>query len=115
MGDNARRAYVLADRYDAGSGVMRSRWNEYWERPSANTKAPTTVTSWTLAIDPNLQRHMPGQIATDLQPAVQPAVEPETDAARSEEHTSELQSLMRISYAGFCLNKKNKSKQHIVN
>src|SRR3546814_4961238 len=27
-------------------------------------------------------------------------------AARSEEHTSELQSLMRISYAVFCLNKK---------
>src|SRR3546814_9565338 len=27
---------------------------------------------------------------------------------RSEEHTSELQSLMRISYAGFCLNKNNK-------
>src|SRR3546814_4794878 len=26
---------------------------------------------------------------------------------RSEEHTSELQSLMRISYAGFCLKKKN--------
>src|SRR3546814_8223706 len=29
--------------------------------------------------------------------------------ARSEEHTSELQSLMRISYAVFCLKKKNKS------
>src|SRR3546814_8131435 len=28
--------------------------------------------------------------------------------ARSEEHTSELQSLMRISYAVFCLKKKNK-------
>src|SRR3546814_626291 len=28
---------------------------------------------------------------------------------RSEEHTSELQSLMRISYAGFCLKKKKKS------
>src|SRR3546814_7356490 len=27
---------------------------------------------------------------------------------RSEEHTSELQSLMRISYAVFCLQKKNK-------
>src|SRR3546814_4670881 len=27
---------------------------------------------------------------------------------RSEEHTSELQSLMRISYAGFCLKKKKK-------
>src|SRR3546814_4940467 len=31
-----------------------------------------------------------------------------TVAARSEEHTSELQSLMRISYAVFCLKKKNK-------
>src|SRR3546814_6455928 len=31
--------------------------------------------------------------------------------ARSEEHTSELQSLMRISYAVFCLKKKN--HQHI--
>src|SRR3546814_6706928 len=30
---------------------------------------------------------------------------------RSEEHTSELQSLMRISYAVFCLNKKNKQTQ----
>src|SRR3546814_6826918 len=29
--------------------------------------------------------------------------------ARSEEHTSELQSLMRISYAVFCLNKKNET------
>src|SRR3546814_10601747 len=29
-------------------------------------------------------------------------------AVRSEEHTSELQSLMRISYAVFCLKKKNK-------
>src|SRR3546814_7942545 len=30
--------------------------------------------------------------------------------ARSEEHTSELQSLMRNSYAVFCLNKKNKHR-----
>src|SRR3546814_5429286 len=29
---------------------------------------------------------------------------------RSEEHTSELQSLMRISYAVFCLKKKNKNE-----
>src|SRR3546814_3981966 len=33
--------------------------------------------------------------------------------ARTEEHTSELQSLMRISYAVFCLKKKN--KQHNIN
>src|SRR3546814_1392499 len=32
-----------------------------------------------------------------------------TDGYRSEEHTSELQSLMRISYAVFCLKKKNKN------
>src|SRR3546814_5721883 len=32
--------------------------------------------------------------------------EPPVHAARSEEHTSELQSLMRISYAVFCLKKK---------
>src|SRR3546814_8795318 len=34
---------------------------------------------------------------------------------RSEEHTSELQSLMRISYAVFCLNKKNKTSRHRKN
>src|SRR3546814_2882273 len=35
---------------------------------------------------------------------------------RSEEHTSELQSLMRISYAVFCLKtKKNKQSQSILN
>src|SRR3546814_1744435 len=33
---------------------------------------------------------------------------------RSEEHTSELQSLMRISYAVFCLKKKNTTKQQIT-
>src|SRR3546814_2460984 len=32
-------------------------------------------------------------------------------AARSEEHTSELQSLMRTSYAVFCLKKKTKTKE----
>src|SRR3546814_4650501 len=36
------------------------------------------------------------------------AVEGARTLIRSEEHTSELQSLMRISYAVFCLKKKNK-------
>src|SRR3546814_7017705 len=35
--------------------------------------------------------------------------------ARSEEHTSELQSLMRISYAVFCLKKKKKKTLHTDN
>src|SRR3546814_1828143 len=34
---------------------------------------------------------------------------------RSEEHTSELQSLMRISYAVFCLKKKKKHHQRLEN
>src|SRR3546814_3679408 len=34
----------------------------------------------------------------------------ENEITRSEEHTSELQSLMRISYAVFCLKKKTKTQ-----
>src|SRR3546814_6906641 len=34
------------------------------------------------------------------------------DRSRSEEHTPELQSLMRISYAVFCLKKKKERKTH---
>src|SRR3546814_5861192 len=40
------------------------------------------------------------QLAPNVEKTAPPA------AARSEEHTSELQSLMRTSYAGFCLKKK---------
>src|SRR3546814_9311166 len=42
----------------------------------------------------------------ELERSVSPA---RGDDARSEEHTSELQSLMRISYAVFCLKKKKKT------
>src|SRR3546814_6002177 len=38
----------------------------------------------------------------------------DTLALRSEEHTSELQSIMRISYAVFCLNKKNNNNRRIT-
>src|SRR3546814_8642298 len=40
----------------------------------------------------------------------QGADQPRNADRRSEEHTSELQSLMRISYAVFCLKKKKKNK-----
>src|SRR3546814_1347042 len=46
-----------------------------------------------------LSRQQPGQRSQKLR-------------GRSEEHTSELQSLMRISYAVFCLKKKNKNTQN---
>src|SRR3546814_3889172 len=38
---------------------------------------------------------------------------PRCDKVRSEEHTSELQSLMRISYAVFCLKKKKTTTHNI--
>src|SRR3546814_6124236 len=40
---------------------------------------------------------------------------PAAISTRSEEHTSELQSLMRISYAVFCLKKKIKQLQLYIN
>src|SRR3546814_8068658 len=57
--------------------------------------------------------HLPGQAVggmaqvRDICPRAQTAKQPHTFIRRSEEHTSELQSLMRNSYAVFCLKKKN--------
>src|SRR3546814_2744171 len=48
----------------------------------------------------------------ELHPVGRAAALPDAGAGRSEEHTSELQSLMRISYAVFCLKqKKNMTKK----
>src|SRR3546814_10457252 len=52
----------------------------------------------------------PAEAVTTLQKAIQAKKatnEAVPETWRSEEHTSELQSLMRISYAVFCLHKKN--------
>src|SRR3546814_6904038 len=46
------------------------------------------------------------------QAVVRPTQPPTGTAVRSEEHTSELQSLMRISYAVFCLKKKINRHMH---
>src|SRR3546814_9781494 len=77
---------------------------------------PTGVTSsWLLAV---LSAHVK-EGWLDAAPAVAPAefmtfaAEPVAPLqTRSEEHTSELQSLMRISYAVFCLKKKTKTIDH---
>src|SRR3546814_2890870 len=45
-------------------------------------------------------------VSPDTAPDNAPIVDVEDVTDRSEEHTSELQSLMRISYAVFCLKKK---------
>src|SRR3546814_14908125 len=77
----------------------------------------------TMAIVPGLARAAKGRVpvATDVSGMafhkvadehwaalpMPPQDDPERRVLRSEEHTSELQSLMRISYAVFCLNKKH--------
>src|SRR3546814_3203413 len=50
--------------------------------------------------------HEGGLEAVLLRHALHDALEQDAVVGRSEEHTSELQSLMRISYAVFCLKKK---------
>src|SRR3546814_6975305 len=59
-----------------------------------------------------------GALPGDQRKAVGEAINRARDAigaalSRSEEHTSELQSLMRISYAVFCLKKKNNRARHM--
>src|SRR3546814_3615946 len=62
----------------------------------------------------SLDGHKLGDVAIALEGfSVAAPIETEGDADnRSEEHTSELQSLMRISYAVFCLKKKNYDKRN---
>src|SRR3546814_6226867 len=56
-----------------------------------------------------------GQFGHDIRSIAQQADRNRLLAGRSEEHTSELQSLMRISYAVFCLkNKKIERDKHIT-
>src|SRR3546814_2182758 len=58
----------------------------------------------------------PEDKAAKRPPAIKPMDVPtrggDGSPIKSEEHTSELQSLMRISYAVFCLKKKNKTKKY---
>src|SRR3546814_6266575 len=63
----------------------------------------------------NLQRHeaVPIRLRPEIKHVCRRAVQGawgrrDTNSKRSEEHTSELQSLMRISYDVFCLKKKDK-------
>src|SRR3546814_6404711 len=55
----------------------------------------------------------PGRRAPDLRRCREPYPRRRRGGGRSEEHTSELQSLMRISYAVFCLKKKIKDSKQL--
>src|SRR3546814_10101119 len=69
------------------------------ELPSRQPAAPPTGNGTPIETEGGVADWKANQLAT-------PA------PTRSEEPTSELQSLMRISYAVFCLNKKTKRKKH---
>src|SRR3546814_2487416 len=79
--------------------VRGGRQSEIYHRPAQPTAAVTMVPA-TRAQTVEWTSAMATEVAKPLN--------------RSEEHTSELQSLMRISYAVFCLQKKRKTTQHIT-
>src|SRR3546814_7930443 len=54
----------------------------------------------------------PTRLPCDQRAVAPSRIPPPNSRVRSEEHTSELQSLMRISYAVFCLKKKQIKKKH---
>src|SRR3546814_1469274 len=79
-------------------------------RPSAPTMrtffASTTLSRSGVSL---FREDYSGRVAETVGTGLAPPWRRTLDAWRSEEHTSELQSLMRISYAVFCLKKKNKT------
>src|SRR3546814_10090829 len=60
------------------------------------------------------QRLLVGEMAIERRRADPDIARERAQAQRSEEHTSELQSLMRHSYAVFCLKKKKKKEKRQV-
>src|SRR3546814_4673659 len=70
------------------------------------TTSPSSSTS--IGIDTAEKLEKVFTLKTTFEQSMMPTIEPQS--SRSEEHTSELQSLMRISYAVFCLKKKKHNK-----
>src|SRR3546814_10052578 len=107
---------VVEALYDAGARVVTTARTVPGQRslyrggPDERGRSPRGLRSTRLA---NRRRGAPERTRTSglrfRKPSLYPA-ELRGRAPRSEEHTSELQSLMRISYAVFCLIKKTKHR-----
>src|SRR3546814_5765691 len=107
---------VRAEHEDPGApdedAAHSQRWQEIGAEIAAKRQSAEPLTHKessrrrAQAMVDGLNRHVMARHEADLA-----ALPPEVRASRtrSEEHTSELQSLMRISYAVFCLQKKNPS------
>src|SRR3546814_8146505 len=74
--------------------------------PTRQMSRPASMSAWVVVS----RSHLTKNASSWVRPASAP--ERQTPSRRSEEHTSELQSLMRISYAVFCLKKKKKTKNN---
>src|SRR3546814_10710972 len=85
--------------------LFRARKREVYAYSSPAQEAGKAVWRWpgSKPLSAPVSRRRLGKVRSD----------PSSFQPRSEEHTSELQSLMRISYAVFCLKKKNKSKANL--
>src|SRR3546814_1387872 len=97
---------VVVSTYQSVSGAGKEGMDELFEQTRA-----------VFVGDPKENRKFTKQIAFNVIPHIDVFLGPDSGLdgytkeewkMRSEEHTSELQSLMRISYAVFCLKKKNK-------
>src|SRR3546814_21145046 len=81
-------------------------------RPPRSTRTDTLFPYTTLFRSTGADAPATGGIRMKKRVMIQMPITPGIEQVRSEEHTSELQSLMRISYAVFCLKKKKrKTKQ----
>src|SRR3546814_3480703 len=76
-------------------------------RPGCSARGPSMTGKEAVRGDEESQLHLPA--------ALEVAGGEGDGVARSEEHTSELQSLMRISYAVFCLIKKTNHERNSTN
>src|SRR3546814_8305930 len=86
--------------------IRRSRQVRFEKDPPPRPSGPSGVLSWILPAPPPPSREYPNSSLRATSVASSILAVAESTCTRSEEHTSELQSLMRISYAVFCLQKK---------
>src|SRR3546814_6233436 len=108
--------YYNAYRFKGGSSMAASQANG--AAPVDFRTEPSQYKHWKLSIDgPVATLAMDVREDGGLRPGYELklnsyalGVDIELHDARSEEHTSDLQSLMRKSYAVFCLKKKNNTK-----
>src|SRR3546814_3865992 len=84
---------------------VRANLNRLRAYTGPNASESLRPPAWAFGDSPELADELVGLVLDGRKTA--------TAGARSEEHTSELQSLMRISYAVFCLKKKKKKKTQL--